>query len=319
MLELLQRLVAQVRAIDEEQHAARAAELDQAVDATDRCVRLPTTGGHLDEGARAVVRQRLLQVANRGCLGLPKTCLVDGRQVLQASAQNFAKRVWRFCRRCAVRAGSEPVREGFWAMEGEDLSAAGLRVEQAGEARFSAGALVQKRQWLLRGRYVIGQPTRVLFGLHLDAGEGFALLLRFDHAHGVAVDLQQVVGRTVAWLQQELAYGNAAGGLDIDGFRVLHGPARQGERIVDALAGGVLGFHHREIGCTGRRAASCASRPRVRAEKSLRSRLTSRGSRFVGYEPHSGPASLAHDVSVLASAGSSLRARRLILAGFRTV
>ena len=129
-------------------------------------------------------------------------------------------------------------------MEGEDLSAARLGVEQAREARFGAGALVQKRQWLLRGRHVIGQPTGVLFGLHLDAGEGFALLLRFDHAHGVAVDVQQVVGRTVAWLQQKLAYGNAAGGLDIDGFRVLHGPARQGERIVDALAGGVLGFHH---------------------------------------------------------------------------
>ena len=61
----------------------------------------------------------------------------------------------------------------------------------------------------------------------------FAFLLRFDHTHGIAVDVEQVVGRAVARLQRELADGNAAGGVNVDGFGVLHAPARQMECFVD--------------------------------------------------------------------------------------
>ena len=54
LLEFLQRLVAEVAAVDEEEHAARAGELDEAVDEVDGGEGLAAAGGHLDQGARFV-------------------------------------------------------------------------------------------------------------------------------------------------------------------------------------------------------------------------------------------------------------------------
>ena len=55
LLELFFRLFGQVATIDEKQHAARTAELDQAVDLGDGGVGLARAGGHLQQRARAVV------------------------------------------------------------------------------------------------------------------------------------------------------------------------------------------------------------------------------------------------------------------------
>src|SRR5213594_1993142 len=53
LLEFFQGLVAEVAAVDEEEDAARAGELDEAVNEVDGGVGLAAAGGHLDEGAAA--------------------------------------------------------------------------------------------------------------------------------------------------------------------------------------------------------------------------------------------------------------------------
>ena len=63
-LELLLGLLAEVAAVHEEEHAARAAVLDEPVDRGDRRDRLARPGRHLDQRARAVALERVLQVGD---------------------------------------------------------------------------------------------------------------------------------------------------------------------------------------------------------------------------------------------------------------
>jgi len=53
-LELLQRLPAEVCAVDEEEDPSRVAVLDEPIGDVGRRVRLPRPGRHLDQCARAV-------------------------------------------------------------------------------------------------------------------------------------------------------------------------------------------------------------------------------------------------------------------------
>ena len=55
LLEFLQRLLAEVAAVDQEQHAPRAGELDEPVDEVDGGEGLAAAGGHLDQGAGTVL------------------------------------------------------------------------------------------------------------------------------------------------------------------------------------------------------------------------------------------------------------------------
>src|SRR5437667_8073247 len=64
LLEFFQGLVAEVAAVDEEEDAARAGELDEAINEVDGGVGLAAAGGHLDEGAAFVGGERFLEVAN---------------------------------------------------------------------------------------------------------------------------------------------------------------------------------------------------------------------------------------------------------------
>src|SRR5947208_5350264 len=64
LLELFQGLVAEVAAIDEEEDAARASELNEAVNEVNGGVGLAAAGGHLDEGAAFVGSERFLEVAD---------------------------------------------------------------------------------------------------------------------------------------------------------------------------------------------------------------------------------------------------------------
>ena len=57
MLKLFERLVTEVAAIDEKEHAARACELDEPVDEVDGREGLTAASGHLDQGARAILNQ----------------------------------------------------------------------------------------------------------------------------------------------------------------------------------------------------------------------------------------------------------------------
>jgi hypothetical protein len=80
--------------------------------------------------------------------------------------------------------GAEPVGERFGAVEGEDVAGARLGVQRVREVGFESGAFVEERQWPAPRGAVRRQALRVLAGLHLDAGERRALLLRLDDAGG---------------------------------------------------------------------------------------------------------------------------------------
>ena len=60
LVELLERLAAQVVAVHQEEHAFGLGELDQPVDETDRRVCLACPGGHLDQGARLILGEGFL-------------------------------------------------------------------------------------------------------------------------------------------------------------------------------------------------------------------------------------------------------------------
>ena len=72
---------------------------------------------------------------------------------------------------------------------------------------------------------VVGQAGAVLLRLTFDALEGRALRFGLDDAHGLPVDIEEVVGSAVAGLEAELAHGDAAGGVQVDGGGVLNGPS----------------------------------------------------------------------------------------------
>src|SRR4029453_1177939 len=64
LLEFFQSLVAEVAAVDEEEDAARAGELDEAVNEVDGGVGLAAAGGHLDEGAAFVGGEGCFEIAD---------------------------------------------------------------------------------------------------------------------------------------------------------------------------------------------------------------------------------------------------------------
>lgn len=126
-------------------------------------------------------------------------------------------------------------------MEGEHAAGARPRVEGAGEVRFQAGALVQKRQRPPPGGQRGGQALRVAPGLDFHPRQRGADRLGLDDARGLAVHVQQVVGEAKARLQRELADGDALRGVDVRMPIVLHRPAGGDEQRVDACAGLLLG------------------------------------------------------------------------------
>src|SRR5437763_13304691 len=64
LLEFFQGLVAEIAAVDEEEDAARAGELDEAVNEVGSGVGLAAASGHLDEGAAFVSSQEALEIAD---------------------------------------------------------------------------------------------------------------------------------------------------------------------------------------------------------------------------------------------------------------
>jgi hypothetical protein len=64
LVELFLGLAAQVAPVHQKQHAPGAGELDQPVDEADGGEGLAAAGGHLDQGARLVGLQAVLQVAD---------------------------------------------------------------------------------------------------------------------------------------------------------------------------------------------------------------------------------------------------------------
>src|SRR5215467_11900612 len=72
LLEFFQGLVAEIAAVDEEEDAARASELDKAVNEIDGGVGLAAAGGHLDKRAAFVGGEGFFEVADGFNLCRPK-------------------------------------------------------------------------------------------------------------------------------------------------------------------------------------------------------------------------------------------------------
>ena len=229
-LELLERLPAEVRAVDEEEDAARVGVLDEAVGDVGGRERLARSRRHLDQRPWAVVGEGALEVANRGDLGRPESLLPERRHCAQAVSERGRARVLRDVR--------EPARERLRPVEGEHLAARRIGVERIGEPRLRSGRLVGERERALDcGRDLVGKAVDVLRTLPLDPGERLALLLRFDDRGCGSVHEEQVVGPSVRGLQDELPHGDTARGREVDRASVLYCPAGRRKHPVDLDAG----------------------------------------------------------------------------------
>ncbi len=80
LLKLFQCLVAEIAAIDQEEHALGPAELDEPVDEVDSREGLTAAGGHLDEGTRTILRQRLFEIVDGDNLCGPEAGCAQGWQ-----------------------------------------------------------------------------------------------------------------------------------------------------------------------------------------------------------------------------------------------
>ncbi len=114
-VELLLGLAAEVGAVDQEQHAPRAGELDQAVDEADGGEGLAAAGGHLDQRARLVGGEALFQVADGGDLRGPELEVApfgdELGHLLQAGEEGLGWRgIWRRVRGLRVRPHPGPLR-----------------------------------------------------------------------------------------------------------------------------------------------------------------------------------------------------------------
>jgi len=78
-------------------------------------------------------------------------------------------------------------------------------------------------------------------GLDLDPGKGGACLFGFNNSRRLALNIEQVVGASVAGCQRKLADGHAGAGVEIGRFDVLDGSAGLSQQTIDILAGCLFG------------------------------------------------------------------------------
>jgi hypothetical protein len=145
--------------------------------------------GHVDQGTRIIASERLFQVDDDAVLVVPKAFAGQGRHNAQAASQGVAGR---------FEVGFKPGGERFGAVEGEDGAAASVGFEKVREARLDSGGLVAEWERATGGGEVLRESLAVFAGLDFDFDEGNSLLLRFDYSSGVPVDVEEVVGETVA-------------------------------------------------------------------------------------------------------------------------
>ena len=131
--------------------------------------------------------------------------------------------IFRSCAAHLVVELGEP-EQFFGPMEGEDLPAAGVGLQEVGELRDRAGGLVGERQRQAVVRQAGGQAVEVLARLRFDAGERVALRLGLDHADGLAVGVEQVVG--VAGVSGNSRTATPRARRDVHLAAVLHRPSR---------------------------------------------------------------------------------------------
>src|SRR5207249_107452 len=104
--------VAEVAAVDEEEDAARAGELDEAVNEVDGGIGLAAAGGHLDEGAAFVGGEGFLEVVDCFDLGRPEITLghlIRSRKIGESGVK--------------LRLGLDPLEQSLGFVKREDVAA----------------------------------------------------------------------------------------------------------------------------------------------------------------------------------------------------
>jgi hypothetical protein len=162
---------------------------------------------------------------------------------------------------------ADPRRECLGTVKREDLTAAGLRVERVREASLRAGRLVGERQRSFDGaRHPVRQTIEVLRRLPFDPGERRALRLGLDHADGLAIDEEEIVGSAVRRLEDEFAHRHAGRGSEVYLPCVLNSPAGRLQHLVDLDPGLVL---RRQVRLHRHNSRSLSSRFLAAIEKAL--------------------------------------------------
>ena len=110
-------------------------------------------GGHLNEGARAVLGQRLFQILDGDLLRGPEAFFFQGRQLLEAFAERGEGLVGFALQSSLIRGDwlrfiqsgfFQPFGQHFGFMKAKCLAAAWFRVEFVRKTGFHAGALVEE-------------------------------------------------------------------------------------------------------------------------------------------------------------------------------
>ena len=134
-VEFVAGLLAEIRAVHEEEDAAGLGVFDEAIGERAGGERLPRAGGHVDERARAILGERLFQADVCLDLAFPHASrnqrVRDGHR-LQPGAEG-------------VRLGG-PLGERLGAMEGEHAAGARCGIAFVAEERFDAGGFVEERE-----------------------------------------------------------------------------------------------------------------------------------------------------------------------------
>lgn len=113
-------------------------------------------------------------------------------------------------------------------MEAEDGPAARVGFEEVRKTGLDTGGLVAKRQRATRRGEILRQALAVFDGLDLDLDERNSLFLGFNDASRVAVDIEEVVGETVAGREREFAEGDSTTGFNVDAVAALDDPTSGG-------------------------------------------------------------------------------------------
>lgn len=83
----------------------------------------------------------------------------------------------------------------------------------------------------------IGQAFRIFVGLSFNAGKRHALFFGFYDACRLAIDIEHVIGKSVAGFQRKLANGNTACRADIGICSVAQMPTGCGKQAIDVPPG----------------------------------------------------------------------------------
>ena len=208
LLELVERLIAEVAAVHQEQNAPRIGELDEPIAEVDGGEGLAAARGHLDQGARAVLGQGLFQVPMAVIWAGQRPVVLSGgmcrrcprRVVVVSAARDAPPRCARLFFDCRG-----PTCQGFWLMETEYRSASRLRIEAVGKPGFDSRTLIEKWQGPCNGWEVLTEAFAILFCLDFDSCEGDAFLLGLNHSRSLTVDIEQVICKPVPAGQREVS------------------------------------------------------------------------------------------------------------------